>query len=167
MMGSQWRQYRNERWGFCAEVPKGWQVDEGIDGAGGAFFLPDSKAGSSVTVGALPNDCVDEHDPYGMHCDRQKTLQEIESEELAALKTYSKAADIKTISSKAEQFQGLSALRTRLSYAENGKPVIDEMLRFIKAGNMYAIEFQCSPSEVKSCEAASRHIEESFRFQCR
>lgn len=129
--------------------------------------MPGSKAGSSVAVGALPNQCVDEHDPYGMNCDRQKTLREIESEELNALKTYSKATDIKTISSKAEQFQGLSALRTKLSYVENGKPVIDQMLRFIKVGNMYAIEFQCSPSDVKRCEAASRHIEESFRFHCR
>ena len=167
MVGSEWRQYRNERWGFCAGVPKGWQVDEGINGAGGRFFLPGSKAGSSVAVGALPNDCLDEHDPYGMHCDRQKTVQEIESEEVDALKTYWKATEIKTISSKAEQFQGLPALRTRLSYVENGKPVVNQMLRFIRAGNMYAIEFQCSPSDVKPCEATSRHIEESFRFRCR
>jgi len=153
MVGGQWKQYRNERWGFCTQAPNGWRLDEGIDGAGGRFYLPDSNPGSSVAVGALANP------------NREQTLQEIESQDVSQLKA-SGATNLQSISSTAERVQGLAALRTRLSYLKDGKQVAYQMLRFTKGGNLYAIEFECSPVDVKQCELAFRHMAESFRFHC-
>ena len=150
MLGGQSRQYVNQRWGFCTQSPKGWRFDEGINGAGGRFYLPNSNADSSVTVGALPNP------------NPKQTLQEIESDDVSQLRA-SGATNVQAISSSAEQFQGLAALRTRLSYVEDGKQVIYQILRFTSGGNLYAIEFQCSPADAKQCEVAFRHIAESFR----
>src|SRR5512133_1753091 len=104
----QWKRYRNERWGFCSEAPKGWRMDEGANGAGGRFDMPGSRGASSVAIGALPNMCVDTHQPYGPRCDRRETLQEIDAGELKQLKDDG-VRGLRVISLRTETYQGTTA----------------------------------------------------------
>ncbi len=161
----QWKSYRNERWGFCSEVPQDWRMGEGINGAGGRFDVPGSGGTSSIAVGALPNQCVDTHERYGPRCDRRQTLQEIDTGDLQQLKDQGVKA-LRVIALRTESFRGMDALFTRRSYREKGSAVTEQVLRFLANGNVYAIEFQCRPRDVAECEAVFRHIAATLKLRC-
>jgi len=161
----QWKRYKNERWGFCAEAPKDWRMDEGVNGAGGRFDLPGGRGVSSVSVGALPNQCVDTHEPYGQRCDRRETLQEIDAADIKQLKENG-VRNLRVLSLRKETYQGMDALFTRRSYHEKGAPVTEQILRFLANDNTYAIEFQCRLQDVERCDSAFRHLAATFRLTC-
>src|ERR1700680_4933672 len=110
---SQWRHYKNERWGFCLTYPQNWEIDEGTNKAGIAVSPPQDRPSgflSQISVGALL---------AGKQNGRTLTVEENLAAEDDFLRENG-ASELATLDKHSVTVKGHKALARTITYTEKG-----------------------------------------------
>ncbi len=157
-----WRNYKNQRWGFCVAYPRGWGHNEGVNNAGIAVFpVQDSPPGlqSQISVGALPPGRVNGH---------LLTLEESFEGEDEVLREGG-ATGLVVLDKHNLTFSGQPALFRKIRYKEksSGAVWVEETIAF-QSGPNYYFQLKCHPPELAELEPVfNKMVFKTFRSECR
>jgi hypothetical protein len=155
--------YRNERWGFCLSYPTAWSTDEGVNRSGIAIYTPESSpARAIITVGALPNQ------PAGMDSDKPMGLEQNVKTYVHSLQTHpvDPITHVHLVREGPLRFQGVSAIRTEISYDEGGSAWVEQTVWFLRNDAVYTLQLKCLSRDRERYDPVFEQVRQTFRFEC-
>ena len=163
---SKTRLYRNERSGFCAQVPANWKGPAEIASRAGARFDAPDGGGSSITFALAPNE------------PRSIVLQQKDAgAQMATLDDYRDAipntwrndhsvSDVKVTQEEPVTLSGVPAIRIELAYKRSREAWRYEIVFALSNNEQFAAEYDATKRSAKHYEDAFREAVSSFEFHC-
>ena len=157
--------YRNERSGFCAEVPANWNGPaEVANHDGGRFDAPGGNA--SIT--------------FALSSNRPRSIvlgEKNAGSQMATLDDYHEAipntwrndptvSDVNVTQDKSVTLNGSPAIRLELAYKRAGANRRYEIVFALSNNEQYAVEYDVAKRSAKKYEIDFRGAVNSFEFQC-
>jgi hypothetical protein len=156
--------YRNERSGFCAEVPANWAGPAEVPSHEGGRF--DAPNGASITFALSPNQ------PRSIVLGKKDA-----SSQMASLDDYREAipntwrsdrtvSDVKVTQEEAATLNGAPALHIELVYKRSRTTRRYEIVFALSSDEQYAVEYDATKRSAKHYQNDFDEAVSSFEFHC-
>lgn len=159
------RLYRNERSGFCTEVPSNWNGPaEVMNHAGGRFDAP--NGGASITFALSPNE------PRSIVLGRKDagagfaTLDDYREAIPETWRNDHTVSNVKVTQSGSMTLDGTPALHIELAYKRSREAWRYEIVFALINGEQYAVEYDATKHLAKHFENDFDEAVSSFQFHC-
>ncbi len=170
-MDRSWKRYRNPDLGYCVSYPSRWFRGSAFDGSG--LFVEtghhrDSKPTGEIDVGPL-NVEINE-DARLKPTDLTDSLDQDLREHLEGLQKFARAEKLETIDQHNLNVQGFKALYSKNQYYDPLERTnwLEEVI-FVRRtnGELYRLELQCQPDQLKRFEPVFAYVVNTFEFNCK
>lgn len=175
-MDRSWKRYRNPNLGYCVSYPSRWYRGSAFDGSG--LFVETGKQNSSTPSGEIDIGPLNSDDasadarlkPAGLSEEAlQQDLQETLQEHLDGLQKFARAERLEVIDQHSLAFQDSKALFAKSRYYDPLERThwMEEVIFVRHKGELYRMELQCPPDQIKRFEAVFTYLVNSFEFDCK
>lgn len=159
------RLYRNERSGFCVQVPANWnEPAEVANHDGGRFDLPGGDASMTFALSA--------NQPRSIVLGQKET-----GSQMAVLDDYRAAipntwrndsgvSNVKVVHEESATLNGAPAIHIELAYKRSGVAGRYEIVFALVNNEQYAVEYDAAKRSAKRYENDFREAVSSFEFRC-
>jgi len=175
-MDRSWKRYRNPNLGYCVSYPSRWYRGSAFDGSG--LFVETGKQNSSTPSGEIDIGPLNSDDasadarlkPAGLGEEAlRQDLQENLQEHLDGLQKFARAERLEVIDQHSLAFQDSKALFAKSRYYDPLERThwMEEVIFVRHKGELYRMELQCPPDQIKRFEAVFTYLVNSFEFDCK
>ncbi len=171
-MDRSWKRYRNPNLGYCVSYPSRWSRGSAFDGSG--LFLEtgvrnSAKPGGEIDIGPLSDDSEATADARLKPVDLGENLRENLKEHLDGLQKFARAERLEVIDQHSLDLQGSTALFAKDRYYDPLERThwMEEVIFVQHKGEVYRMELQCPPDQIKRFEAVFTYFVNSFEFDCK
>jgi hypothetical protein len=167
-MDRSWKRYRNPTLGYCVSYPARWSRGSAFDGSG--LFLETGIRNSAQPGGEIDIGPLSEGDEATADARvKPSELTENLREHLDGLQKFARAERLEVIDQHSLAFQGSTALFAKNRYYDPLERAswMEEVIFVRHKGEVYRIELQCRPDQIKRFEAVFTYLVNSFEFDCK
>ncbi len=166
-----WKRYRNTDLGYCVSYPSRWSRGAAFEGSG--LFVKtglkrNSKPTGEIDVGPMnvPSSEDARVKPASLSAD---SLDQDLQEHLAGLQKFVRAEKLEVIEQRTLKVQGHSALYVKNQYYDPLERThwMEEVVFIKRNGELYRLELQCPPDEIKRFEPVFAYLVNTFEFDCK
>ncbi len=170
-MDRSWKRYRNPNLGYCLSYPARWYRGSAFEGSG--LFVEtgerhSSKPGGEIDIGPITSDSPEDArlKPAVFNED---TLAQNLQEHLDGLQKFARAERLEVIDRHNLDFQGSKAIYAKNKYYDPLERSfwMEEVIFVQHKGELYRLELQCPPDQIKRFEAVFTYLVNSFEFDCK
>jgi hypothetical protein len=165
-----WKRYRNEDLGYCVSYPSRWMRGAAFDGSGllvetgvTRFSRPTGEIDIGPLQTAGPEDARIK--PAAL---TSENLDEVLREHLTGLQKFERAERLEVMEQRHIKVQGVDALYVKNKYYDPLERTtwMEEVVVVERNGELYRIELQCPPDQIKRFETVFTYLVNTFEFEC-
>jgi hypothetical protein len=171
-MDRSWKRYRNPNLGYCVSYPSRWSMGSAFEGSGlfvEAGSRRSSKPGGEIDIGPVGGGDAPADARVQPASLLEDNLQLELKEHLDGLQKFARAERLEVIDQHSLVFQGAKALYAKNRYYDPLERTswMEEVIFVRHKGELYRMELQCPPDQIKRFEAVFTYLVNSFEFDCK
>jgi hypothetical protein len=170
-MDRSWKRYRNANLGYCVSYPSRWSRGIAFDGSG--LFVQSGTTHSAKPSGEIDIGPIMPEKSEAPADARTKpvetTLAEDLQEHLVGLQKFARAERLEILDQHTMDVQGTKALFVKNQYYDPLERTnwMEEVVFLKHKGELYRVELQCPPSQIKRFEPVFAYLVNTIEFDCK
>ena len=170
-MDRSWKRYRNSNLGYCVSYPSRWSRGSAFEGSG--LFVQtgtthSAKPSGEIDFGPIISQTSDVAEDARTK-PLESTLTEDLQEHLAGLKKFARAERLEILDQHTMDVQGTKALFVKNQYYDPLERTnwMEEVVFLKHKGELYRVELQCPPSQIKRFEPVFAYLVNTIDLDCK